>query len=127
MKKADELEQRMMELNFRISKMDERIKDIEEENEELRRKLSDMSAREQKQSEPKRFYGMDIELVDSKMKKLSDELYNFVEKQNRELAGFIDENRSYHERKLKLLSDELYQYIGDRENILRKYMNENCR
>lgn len=54
---------------------------------------------------------------DEKVKSLRDELYDFVEKQNRELAFYIDENRNYHERKLKALSDELYDYIDGREKL----------
>lgn len=108
--KTSDLEQRLKECNYRLSKMDERIKRLEEENEQLKRG-------ENLEIGTTGVSSQEVARLDGRIKALSDELYEYIGSQIRQQVAYTDENKEHLEKRIKGLSDELYEYI---EEQLRK-------
>ena len=122
--KNSELEQRLKECNYRLSKMDE-------ENEQLKQNKEVEAVKPEAVKPEAEKFPMSSEEVDrlnNRIKALSDELYEYIGNQIRQQASYTDENKEHLEKRIKGLSDELYEYIGEQIQRQKEFIETNlCR
>ena len=108
--------------------MDERIKRLEEENEQLRQNREEEAVKQEAVKPEAEKFPMSSEEVDrlnNRIKALSDELYEYIGSQIRQQASYTDENKEHLEKRIKGLSDELYEYIGEQIQRQKEFMMKN--
>lgn len=106
--KKSELEQKVNEASFRLSKLEERLRVLQEENDLLKQKVN-MS---DEQSDH-----------DARIPALSQELYAHIENQVKQLVQYIDEYKTFNDNRIHNFSDEIYQYVIT-QNQVRDERNE---
>lgn len=107
--KSAELEQRIRENSFRISKLNEMLNKLEAENEELKKQM-ETALLEIPCSENTNEY-TDTRITQSH-KALSDELYEYIEKQIAQVVGHTNHVNEDLSCRIQQLSDDLYDHIG---------------
>lgn len=98
MKRA-EIEQSMKEIHYRLSKMNEKIQLLEDED--SRRQLGDSMRQISEQ----------IEILERRMSNLSDELYIHIAKQDKQIIRHVDETAKDMESRIKCLSKDMENRI----------------
>lgn len=109
--KKSELEQNLMFAEKRILELGDRVAALAHENEELKNTNQELESK------------VDIlnEEMSSRLKTLSDELYQHIENQNKQLSGYVDTLKQESDNKTSCLSDELYKYIENQNKQLSGY------
>lgn len=120
--KSSELEQRLKECSFRLSKMDKRIEELENENKTLRNKIERFGNAEIKVETPQNVTEDDIRQLkemlevgkadsDTRIQNLSDAIYNYVNEQIRQAIAHTDSTRESLDNRIQVTSDEIYDCI----------------
>lgn len=102
--------------------MDERIKRLEEENEQLKQNKEVEAVKPEAEKFP--MSSEEVDRLNNRIKALSDELYEYIGNQIRQQASYTDENKEHLEKRIKGLSDELYEYIGEQIQRQKEFIIE---
>lgn len=130
--KSSEMEQRLKECNFRLSKMDKLIQELQEENRALSAKIEQLEGKDHQETPCQNGSDTDIAQLnaviednksnsDERIQHLSDTLYQFVEEQLRAQAEstqlIINEKKNNSDERIQHLSDTLYQFIEEQLRV----------
>ena len=119
--KAAELEQRLNECTFRLSKIEQQLKDKEEENAELKNKISAMEQKLENGDgasfNAENTENDEIIQLGNRIQNLSDELYDHIATQVASVNEYMNSNIESVNNRIQCLSDELYTHLG---NVVKK-------
>ncbi len=104
--KRIELEQRIKEINFRLSKLTERMQKLEDDFHSI-----------QCQLDINKVISQNIDRIDKLEKKISafsDELYLYIDDQQQKMKQYIEETGMDLEKRVQCLSDNIYEHVGRR-------------
>lgn len=118
--KATELEQRLTECSFRLSKIEQQLKEKEEENAELKSKIFAIEQRMGVSDGTAAGGTEDINQLGNRIQGLSDELYEHIATQVSGVNEYMNSNIESVNNRIQCLSDELYTHLG---NVLRNEHN----
>lgn len=112
--------------------MEERIKRLEEENEQLKQNKEVEAVKPEAVKPEAEKFPMSSEEVDrlnNRIKALSDELYEYIGNQINDSRLLIRDKIKMHlGEENKGLSDELYEYIGEQDQRQKEFIETNlCR
>ena len=105
--RKSELEQKLHESEYRISKLEEKIAALQEKNVKSEKEL---------------------EKANTSVKVLSDTLYDHIANQVRQLVSYTDEYKTFNDDRFQTFSDEIYQHVANqvkmRDDRLEEYKAE---
>ncbi len=111
--KKTELEQKISENTYRISKLEQRLNSSAEMASGMSLRISIL----EKQNE---YLKSQLFRIDS----LRDELYGHITNQVRQLVDYIDEYRDFNDRRYQAFSDEIYQHVANQNSMRDKSLEE---
>lgn len=101
--RKSELEQKLEENTYRISKLEKELSQLKEENDSLKMEIKNIVA--------------SVEAGTKARQELSDELYQHIQNQKNALVEYIDQYKEFCDKRHQNFSDEIYQHITNQNQM----------
>ena len=116
--KKSEIEQSMKEIHYRLSKLHENAENLEDRmNSQIHELEDNQNNRSAEVENIIKMNMQQIEVLEKRLSSLSDELYAYIDNQNRKMIRHIDGSTMDLANRVQTLSDNVYDHISSQLSV----------